>query len=166
MGGGNFNCDAVSPDGSNSLLNIESPREESRIDFAGPVSAVSVDIGDFNADPDTLFVEAFNSDDVLIDSDSLLIDASFIGMETLSVSGSNIAYIITGARAPALNGASVFIDNIAFTPQEIVAGELIPMDSTALFLAGLSTSAVWMIPTLAGLVGTGISIAKLRGNKN
>ena len=43
-------------------------------------------------------------------------------------------------------------------PQDVVAGELLPIDSTALFLAGLSSSAVWMIPTLAGLAGAGVII--------
>ena len=44
----------------------------------------------------------------------------------------------------------------------IVAGELLPIDSTALFLAGLSANAVWMIPTVLGLAGAGVIIrAKL-----
>ena len=40
----------------------------------------------------------------------------------------------------------------------VVAGELLPVDNTALFLAGLSSSAVWMIPTLAGIAGAGVII--------
>ena len=43
-------------------------------------------------------------------------------------------------------------------PTCVVAGELLPMDNTALFLAGLSQSAIWMIPTLAGIAGAGIII--------
>ena len=44
-----------------------------------------------------------------------------------------------------------------------VAGDLLPIDSTALFLAGLSQSMVWMIPTLAGIAGAGVIIRhKLR----
>ena len=46
-----------------------------------------------------------------------------------------------------------------------VAGELLSIDSTALFLAGLSQSAVWMIPTLAGLAGAGAYLIKFRTNK-
>ena len=40
----------------------------------------------------------------------------------------------------------------------IVGGEFLPIDSTALFLAGLTSSAVWIIPTLAGLAGAGVII--------
>ena len=47
---------------------------------------------------------------------------------------------------------------ISLTKQDVVAGELLPIDSAALFLAGLSQSAIWMIPTLAGLAGAGIII--------
>ena len=41
---------------------------------------------------------------------------------------------------------------------EVVAGDLLPIDSTALFLAGLSQSMVWMIPTVLGLAGVGVII--------
>ena len=47
----------------------------------------------------------------------------------------------------------------------VVGGELLPIDSTALLLAGLQTSAIWMIPTLAGLAGAGFYIIKFRTNK-
>lgn len=43
-------------------------------------------------------------------------------------------------------------------PEDTVAGELLPTDSTALFLAGLSQGAVWLVPTLAGIAGAGIII--------
>jgi len=49
--------------------------------------------------------------------------------------------------------------------QAIVGGELLPIDSTALMLAGLQSSAVWMIPTLAGLAGAGFYLVKFRANK-
>ena len=43
-------------------------------------------------------------------------------------------------------------------PPTIVAGETLPIDTTILFLAGISQSAAWMIPTLAGLAGAGVII--------
>ena len=52
--------------------------------------------------------------------------------------------------------AYVFFEKII--EPDLVAGELLPIDSTALFLAGLSQSAIWMIPTLAGLAGAGVII--------
>ena len=41
---------------------------------------------------------------------------------------------------------------------DVVAGELLPINSTALFLAGLTSSAIWIIPTLTGLAGAGVII--------
>ena len=43
-----------------------------------------------------------------------------------------------------------------------VAGELLPLDSSALFLVGVSTIAVWMIPAVAGLAGAGVYLVKYR----
>ena len=44
----------------------------------------------------------------------------------------------------------------------IVGGELLPIDNTALLLAGLQTSAIWMLPVLAGAAGAGFAAFKLR----
>ena len=48
----------------------------------------------------------------------------------------------------------------------VVAGELLPIDSTALFLAGLSSSAVWMIPTIAGAAGAGLFVRNPNNIRN
>ncbi len=44
----------------------------------------------------------------------------------------------------------------------VVGGEFLPIDSTALMLAGLQSSAIWMLPVLAGAVGAGFAAFKLR----
>ena len=44
----------------------------------------------------------------------------------------------------------------------IIGGELLPIDSTALVLAGLQSSAIWMLPVLAGAAGAGIAAFKFR----
>ena len=49
---------------------------------------------------------------------------------------------------------------------DIVAGELLSLDSSSLVIAGLTSSAVWMIPTLAGIAGAGIYLMKLRTNRD
>ena len=49
---------------------------------------------------------------------------------------------------------------------EVVAGEILPIDNTALFLAGLSSSAVWMIPTLAGIAGAGLLVRNPNNIRN
>ena len=46
-----------------------------------------------------------------------------------------------------------------------VGGEFLPIDSTALLLAGLQTSAIWMLPILAGAAGVGVFYIKTRMNK-
>jgi len=44
----------------------------------------------------------------------------------------------------------------------IVAGELLPLDSSALMIAGLTSMSVWMIPTVLGLAGAGVYLVKFR----
>ena len=39
---------------------------------------------------------------------------------------------------------------------DVVGGQILPIETTALFLAGLSSSAIWIIPTIAGLASLGI----------
>ncbi len=58
---------------------------------------------------------------------------------------------------------SFHIDIITEHP---VAGELLPLDTSALMIAGLSTSAVWMIPTVLGLAGAGVYLVKFRANRD
>jgi len=47
-------------------------------------------------------------------------------------------------------------------PPEQVAGQLLPLDSTTLFLAGIQSMTVWMIPTILGLAGAGVYLVKFR----
>jgi hypothetical protein len=49
---------------------------------------------------------------------------------------------------------------------KVVGGELLPLDSTALMLAGLQSSAIWMLPILAGAAGAGAFYIKTRMNKD
>ncbi len=55
-------------------------------------------------------------------------------------------------------GLTMILD---FTP-DVVGGEFLSIDSTALMLAGLQSSAIWMLPILAGAAGAGIAAFKLR----
>ena len=43
-----------------------------------------------------------------------------------------------------------------------VGGTLLPLDTTALLLAGLQINAIWMIPAILGVAGAGIAIYKLK----
>ena len=59
---------------------------------------------------------------------------------------------------------SVTVWTTSFDPDAVpkVAGELLPLDSTALFLAGIQSMTVWMIPTVLGLAGAGVYLVKFR----
>ena len=46
-----------------------------------------------------------------------------------------------------------------------VAGELLPLDNSALMIAGLSSMSVWMVPAIAGLAGAGVYLVKHRTNR-
>jgi len=46
-----------------------------------------------------------------------------------------------------------------------VGGEFLPIDSTALLLAGLQTSAIWILPAVAGLAGTGYYLIRFRSKQ-
>jgi len=65
----------------------------------------------------------------------------------------------------------IFGDTFAFQsvivtiPEAQVGGEFLPNNPTALLLAGLQTSAIWIIPVLAGAAGAGAYYIKTRMNK-
>ena len=43
-----------------------------------------------------------------------------------------------------------------------VAGELLPLDTSALMIAGLTSMSVWMVPAVLGLAGVGVYLVKFR----
>jgi len=49
--------------------------------------------------------------------------------------------------------------------KQVVGGESLSIDNTALLLAGLQTSAIWMLPALAGIAGAGAYFVRTRMNK-
>ena len=58
------------------------------------------------------------------------------------------------------------LDDECPIPETQVAGELLPLNTSALMIAGLSTSAVWMIPAVVGLAGVGVYLVKSRANRD
>ncbi len=87
------------------------------------VTEVSVDIGDFGADADDLFLRAFDASDTLLDSafDSLAENEQ--GMKTLSVSAlSAIAYVEFGSIGID-NNNNVYADNFTFNRTTAVIPE-------------------------------------------
>jgi hypothetical protein len=45
-----------------------------------------------------------------------------------------------------------------------VAGELMPLNTTALFISGITSSAIWMVPTILGIAGVGAYYLRTRKN--
>jgi len=58
------------------------------------------------------------------------------------------------------------VDEVGCPTEKPVAGELLSLDSSSLVVAGLTSSAVWMIPTVAGIAGAGLYLVKLRANRD
>jgi len=127
-----------------------------RTDLGCTTDAVSAGVGDFGQDTETMFLEGYTSGDVLVDSDTITTGAA--GLNTLSISGPGIAYILTGSGNPFPN--SVFTDNIRFTCPSAVGGEFIPLDATMVLVAGTHTAAAWMIPVIISAIGIGIVISR------
>ncbi len=68
---------------------------------------------------------------------------------------------VTGLRE-----ACVFNVEFADAPNAPkVGGEFLGVESAALLIAGFQASAIWMIPTIAGIAVTGIYLTKFRANK-
>ena len=85
-----------------------------RADIAGSTTSYSIDLGDFDGDADTIFLEVFDSANNSLGFVSQLLDANFIGMQTLSLSADVISYGVFGSIAPSANGSSVYADNLVF----------------------------------------------------
>ena len=46
--------------------------------------------------------------------------------------------------------------------EPVVGGELLPIDTTALFVAGVFTNAYWILPTLGGIAGAAFALFKVK----
>jgi len=61
-------------------------------------------------------------------------------------------------------GVSPWSDSDGILVAQPVGGEILSLNTSALLIAGLSTSGIWMIPALGAVVGSGLTIYKLRKN--
>jgi hypothetical protein len=127
----------TAPGGSAGILADGATRPEFRVDFATLSQFVSVDLGDYNADADLLFLEAFSASNVSLGFTSLATLASDTAMHTLTVNTGGIAYAIFGGRPPSIGGSSVYADNISFDLAAAPTG--VPEPSTwAMMLVGFA----------------------------
>jgi len=97
-----------------------------------------------SGNPDTVW--ASHSFDVQASGDSTEIEFQAVGVESK-----------TGG----------YIDTVSVTAHDTpVAGEHLSIDSSALIIAGLTSSMVWMMPAVAGIAGAGIYLVKFRASRD
>ncbi len=72
-----------------------------------------------------------------------------------------IAYDSANGRMYVTNEFDDTVSVITIT-QTLIGGELLPIETTALLLAGAYTTASWMIPVVLSAVGIGLAVFTLR----
>ena len=141
-----------------------------RADFCGEVRNVSVLMGDHGSDQDILTLEAFASDNTLLDFDTDTLPGPpppTLTTSTLSVSapsGPSIHHVIFSGSG----GNSIVFDDFTFDGVDMcifpepspIGGEIIPLDTTMILTAGAQYTAAWMIPILVSAIGIGIVLAR------
>jgi len=87
--------------------------EPFRLDFSGTVDSFSIGVGDFGADEDNTYLQAFGTGDVPLASDFYLNSALIFGGGTLSVAARGIEYVLFWDDNP--QAGFVWWDNISYT---------------------------------------------------
>ncbi len=155
--------------------------------FTGPDNALTVDIEsstiqiDFIDDFTGLYAIGSGLNPITIDFTDLdwvgqsgtIVGASIVGGpsafgETVQVTGPHSVQVVVNANnVLVISGTFLTIlVQLQISHSQAVGGELLSIDSTALMLAGLQSSAIWMLPVLAGAVGVGAFYIKTRMNKD
>ena len=125
------------PNGTLGLLDMCSPKKELRADISLGASLVSVDLGDYGAESDRLFLEIFDAEDNLISYSDMVIPEIFVVMEKVTLSVPNIAYSVLGARNIG-RGSTVYADNFTFeVMNEVPAPEALLLSSIGVVIVGL-----------------------------
>lgn len=123
------------PNGTIGLLSNAYPDPFSTLrgDIAGGANLVSVDLGDFGADEDLVFLAAYDASNTLLAYADALLGESFTGMFTVSVTSSAlIDHVIFGSTFPSGSGSSVYADNFSYD----VRGPVPEPQTWALLIAG------------------------------
>ena len=84
--------------------------------------------------------------------------------QTDSYSFSGPIRTVTITSSQAVEGDGYGIDDVLvqFTSEPTVAGELVPLNTTALFISSLTSSVIWMVPTILGIAGVGVYYIQTR----
>ncbi|GAA4220337.1 hypothetical protein GCM10022253_24250 [Sphingomonas endophytica] len=121
------------PNGTRGILAVDTSSRfvPIRATFSSLANAVSVDLGDYSSDDDSLFLRAFDANGGLLMSATDFIPSTFVGMRTLSLSAAGISYVEFGGVGY-LGESSVYGDNFTFS-----SGGAVPEPATwALMILG------------------------------
>ncbi len=90
-------------------------------------------------------------------------------VEIIDSAGDGVGNPLDGAVGIATDSwGNVFVSGFSsdnafkLVVDDVVGATLIPIDTTALLVAGFNANSIWMIPTVLGLAGAGIAIYKLK----
>ena len=144
------------------------------VQFVSPVTDASINAID--VDHAGLILEAFDSGNVLVDSVQIINAAPVTQM---SVSGNDITSLVIRQITPAAQQGFLIdgynIDDLQFTGPEcdeqinVIGGEIIPIEATSLFLAGMQTNfsvLTSLVAVVAGAFGALYYITKRKISEN
>jgi hypothetical protein len=108
---------STSPNGTNALLSNSDAQgnlSPIRADFDTAVDFLSLQLGDFAADMDIIFLRVYDASDNLLAESTDSLPPSLSGFKTLDVTVSGIKYAIFGGSGAV--GSSVYADNFTTDP--------------------------------------------------
>jgi hypothetical protein len=108
------------------------------------------------------FEAVVQSTNIAAASDGERWDTTSFDVTALLPPGTTDADVTIEASGDCLTWVAQVLD-ISFE-RLVVGGESLPLNTMALFVSGISSSGLWMIPALAGIVGTGFYLTKFRKN--
>ena len=136
------------------------------IEFSSPVSG-DISVNSFEVRHAGLRLQAFDSANVLVDVFDVPPSSVNIPVSTMTVSGTDIVKLVISQIVPQTGG---FVDGYAIDDLEfpgpsceiqddLVGGEIIPIEATSLLLAG-AQSTTWLIPAVLSSVGIGLVLVR------
>jgi len=75
------------------------------------------------------------------------------------------AFGVSSYDANSVGGSVPYTLHLSLQEEDVIGGEILPIHSPTLLLAGLQSSAIWMLPILAGVTGLGAFYIKTRMSK-